>query len=387
MSPQQKKWALFAGVFAFWLAADLMTKDWADRNLADINHPVPVKIDASHAGKPLVNALAERFDISVEEAGQSLTFEEKGSRRFYKVIRLPEALKFKPSDKVFTTTGPQAGVRYYYAFWRSDLTLPPQRVPRRRYPLRGTLQDERAQLMRWVMVGAPATPRGEVSKAVDKQLSTVTFAEWLPQHIGGLDPDDVGRVSLHPIRGSSNLLPFDHKVKAGETYLVWDRVIDIHGEWFKFVYAENTGAAFGFMRNVEPGLRSVLFFLLTAIALIVILSISWRLPPNAWVVNVAMSGILAGAAGNFVNRLQYEFVIDFIDMDLGFMRWPTYNVADIAISIGVILLIGDVLFNKESVLAAPKKEDDAGSEKKSSSKKRDASEEDKAEEAPAEPVS
>ena len=71
--------------------------------------------------------------------------------------------------------------------------------------------------------------------------------------------------------------------------------------------------------------------------------------------NIALVSILAGAAGNFVDRVRYGYVIDFIDMHLGFMRWPTYNVADIAITVGVIVLIGDILFNKDSPLAAPPK--------------------------------
>jgi signal peptidase II len=134
----------------------------------------------------------------------------------------------------------------------------------------------------------------------------------------------------------------------------------MHGEmpdpWFKYRYAENTGAAFGFMRNVEDDVRAMLFLILTIIALIVILTIAWRICENkenkpVWAVNIALAGILAGAVGNFINRMQYEYVIDFIDMHLGFMHWPTYNVADIGISCGVILLILDMLFNKDSALS------------------------------------
>ena len=80
-----------------------------------------------------------------------------------------------------------------------------------------------------------------------------------------------------------------------------------------------------------------------------------RLPAHGWLVATAFAGILAGAAGNFIDRVRYGYVIDFIDWDLGFMHWPTFNVADIAISVGVVALLLDLFFNKNSLLATKKK--------------------------------
>ena len=70
---------------------------------------------------------------------------------------------------------------------------------------------------------------------------------------------------------------------------------------------------------------------------------------------------MAGAAGNFVDRIRYGYVIDFIDMHLGFMHWPTYNVADIAITIGVVQLVIDIMFNKDSPLVVEPTDGDSES--------------------------
>ena len=54
--------------------------------------------------------------------------------------------------------------------------------------------------------------------------------------------------------------------------------------------------------------------------------------------------MLSGAIGNFVDRMRFRYVIDFIDMYIGKSHWRTYNVADIAISIGFGLIVLDLLF-------------------------------------------
>ncbi len=55
--------------------------------------------------------------------------------------------------------------------------------------------------------------------------------------------------------------------------------------------------------------------------------------------NIAFSLVLAGALGNLLDRLMFGYVVDFLDFNLGFYRWPTFNIADISIFIGAALLI------------------------------------------------
>ena len=73
---------------------------------------------------------------------------------------------------------------------------------------------------------------------------------------------------------------------------------------------------------------------------------SWRAPVNHRLLQVALSLILAGALGNLYDRISYGFVIDFIEVYFRDYRWPSFNVADSAITTGVALLALDI-FRKE----------------------------------------
>ncbi|MDP9380034.1 MAG: signal peptidase II [Chloroflexota bacterium] len=101
--------------------------------------------------------------------------------------------------------------------------------------------------------------------------------------------------------------------------------------WLRMVH--NTGAAFGMGRG------SSLFFALAAVAVAAgIVFYSRRLATTSWLVRVALGLELGGALGNLIDRIRLGYVVDFIDVRLPF--WPyVFNVADAAITIGVILLL------------------------------------------------
>jgi signal peptidase II len=79
----------------------------------------------------------------------------------------------------------------------------------------------------------------------------------------------------------------------------------------------------------------------------VVLWMLYRLPPGQKVECVALSLILGGALGNVVDRVRLGEVVDFIDVYYRSYHWPAFNVADSAISIGVILLLYRLVFAKE----------------------------------------
>ena len=340
MATHMKKWTKFWLVFAVWLTADLWSKHWADTSLATPSHPLPVLIDAATAGKTLSEVLAERFDWAPAELTAQLALMQK----------LAPALTAKPADAPFAVGGVADGAKGLWVFWRNNREMAPRRIG---------LTDRR-ELAKWLALAVPdATP--EAIKAVAQDgAGTKTYESWLPQMFRKIDSDEVSDLLME---GRVHAIPFaearfgaDTKVAAGETWLVLDHEIDVMGDWWKFVYAENPGAAFGFLKGVAPGLRQTLFLLLTLVAFLVIGSIVTRLPARGWLVASAFGAILAGATGNFIDRIRFGYVIDFIDMDLGFMHWPTYNVADIAIAVGVIALLLDLFFNKNSLLATKKKD-------------------------------
>ena len=117
--------------------------------------------------------------------------------------------------------------------------------------------------------------------------------------------------------------------------------------FFNFTYARNYGAAFSFLGDAG-GWQKYLF---TAIAFAVSAYLLYSLKRNSAAqrcTNIAFALILAGAIGNVTDRLLFGYVVDFLDFDLGFYRWPTFNVADIAIFIGAAMVILESLFFPES---------------------------------------
>lgn len=110
--------------------------------------------------------------------------------------------------------------------------------------------------------------------------------------------------------------------------------VSVLGNFLRFTLAWNQGAAFS-MSWGGPMVLTVF----TAIAVIMIAVFIWRLRNHTPLFFIALGGILGGAMGNLLDRIIYGKVIDFIDIGLNSWRWPTFNAADIAITIGGILLV------------------------------------------------
>ncbi len=97
----------------------------------------------------------------------------------------------------------------------------------------------------------------------------------------------------------------------------------------RLYYVENTGAAFGLFQGKNP----LLAFL--AFGVVVALVVWFRELVRFWLGALALGLQLGGAVGNLIDRFRHGFVVDFID----FSFWPTFNVADSAITIGVLMLL------------------------------------------------
>jgi len=104
--------------------------------------------------------------------------------------------------------------------------------------------------------------------------------------------------------------------------------------------AYNHGAAFSFLSDASGWQRW--FFIVLALVVIGVL-VAWlrRLPAAETRARLGLVLILGGAAGNVIDRLVYGYVIDFIDVFYASWHWPTFNIADSAISVGAFLLLLD----------------------------------------------
>ena len=108
---------------------------------------------------------------------------------------------------------------------------------------------------------------------------------------------------------------------------------------FNLTYIRNPGAAFGMFATTNSAFRLIFFVGTSIFALGLLGTIFYRMhPADVWG-QLSVSGIVGGAIGNLVDRLQYGEVVDFLDFYMGGYHWPAFNVADSAISVGVVSLL------------------------------------------------
>jgi len=123
------------------------------------------------------------------------------------------------------------------------------------------------------------------------------------------------------------------KVVVDRTMVLYQS-IPVLGDFFRLTYIHNAGAAFG-LNIGSPLVHTV--FSLAALGVLVWL---WRTaPPGALLLRYALVVVLGGAVGNIIDRVRLGKVIDFFDFGLGDLRWPVFNVADSAVTVGILLLI------------------------------------------------
>ena len=132
---------------------------------------------------------------------------------------------------------------------------------------------------------------------------------------------------------------------------------------FDIVHSRNKGAAFGFMSGLPDSIRLPFFFILSLIALLLIVIYFIKMKDDRASVSLCLGLILGGAAGNIFDRIRLGEVVDFLSFhwydkvvslnrpgySMAFrLEWPAFNVADSAISIAVNWLLILMLFPKKS---------------------------------------
>ena len=126
-------------------------------------------------------------------------------------------------------------------------------------------------------------------------------------------------------------------------------------------YTQNRGAAWGVLAGAGEKFRVPFFHLVSIVAVIFIFSYYRKLSNQQRYMQVALALVLGGALGNALDRILRGYVIDFIDwhwFDPHWLRptlhWPTFNVADSGITIGLAMLFAEMLFVKKPAAAAKK---------------------------------
>lgn len=118
--------------------------------------------------------------------------------------------------------------------------------------------------------------------------------------------------------------------------------IKIIGNFLRFTYAENKGAAFSILQN-----QRTFFLVITLVMLIFLGYIYFKTKNITKLSKLSIAMIAGGAVGNFIDRFRLGYVVDFIDVRFGeFYNFPVFNIADSFVVCGTILMIILILFNK-----------------------------------------
>lgn len=140
------------------------------------------------------------------------------------------------------------------------------------------------------------------------------------------------------------ILILDQAAKAWvRAELTLGEPVRVIGDWVRLLYIHNEGAAFG----IHIGRHSPLFFLTVAsVVSIVVFVLYARTPMEERVERVSLAMILGGALGNIVDRVRWERVVDFVQVGVDGHYWPIFNVADAAVTTGVVILAYEYLFRR-----------------------------------------
>ena len=122
--------------------------------------------------------------------------------------------------------------------------------------------------------------------------------------------------------------------------------IQVIKNFFQITYIRNSGAAFGILSGFKSPWLTLFFVLISVVAIGIIMFYYHKTPENQRLTLVSFALIMSGAIGNFIDRVFYGEVIDFLYFHWYQHYWPAFNIADSCITIGVSLLLWDMFFPK-----------------------------------------
>jgi signal peptidase II len=139
------------------------------------------------------------------------------------------------------------------------------------------------------------------------------------------------------------------------------RVYPVADDWIRIHFIHNAGGLFGMLQGSAPILAAVT---VAVVIILVVVEIHWGW--QSWPMTLALTLLLGGAIGNFIDRIRLGYVVDFVDIGIGSWRWYIFNVADSAVTGFFLLLVAMWLLPPHLILLgrreAPKGAARAGTE-------------------------
>ena len=158
-----------------------------------------------------------------------------------------------------------------------------------------------------------------------------------------LGQEESSSPALKWLRLSALVLFLDQGTKIlAEYYLKLHQPVEVF-PFMNFTLMQNHGAAFSFLADAG-GWQRWFFVVLTVVITVFLLRWLRGLRAEQRGLALAIALVIGGAVGNLIDRVQYGYVIDFLDFYLAGWHWPAFNIADSAITVGAAILIWDSLF-------------------------------------------
>jgi signal peptidase II len=115
-------------------------------------------------------------------------------------------------------------------------------------------------------------------------------------------------------------------------------VVQVVGDYIRLIFSQNSGALFGLFRD------NALVFGFVSLAVVALIIGYHARAGRSLYLSLALGLLLGGAVGNLADRLRLGYVVDFVDIGLGSLRFFTFNIGDSAISLAILMLIAAALF-------------------------------------------
>ena len=213
----------------------------------------------------------------------------------------------------------------------------------------------------------PVAAESELAPGVERLGRPEGTSKAIPETILGPRPSAVFLAVVSIVSLVSDIGSKLWAEKRLAEYPTFITIIDNH---LMFVLAKNKGGAWGLLQGESENVRRPFFLLVSVAAIAFIVTLYRRLQPRQYALKWGLPLVLGGALGNVFDRIRYGYVIDFIDYRADWIKkgnelfqkyspkhivtdhWPTFNVADIAICVGVALMAIDMLTSRRG--RAPK---------------------------------
>ncbi len=185
----------------------------------------------------------------------------------------------------------------------------------------------------------------DVELEVDEEHAGLTVEEFLGVKLRANSEEEVAEMAArHTVTYDGARLAAQAEVAAGDRLRVLSREVVVIEDYWDFQYTRNPGAAFGLLADADESFREPFFNIVSLLAVILILGLLRGVPFRQQLMFWGLTLILAGALGNYIDRLAYGYVIDFVVWKYtDEYRWPTFNVADVLICVGVGMLVVEMI--------------------------------------------